>query len=54
LILLEPTCGHYSYLVQQALLIEGYDLFQVENKSVGEFRKNNLGINETQIQGVQR
>jgi transposase len=46
LILLEPTGGHYSYLVQQVLLNEGYDLFQVENKAVGEFRKNNLGITE--------
>ncbi len=46
LILLEPTGGHYSYLVQQVLLNEGYQLFQVENKAVGEFRKNNLGISE--------
>lgn len=46
LILLEPTGGHYSYLVQQVLLNEGYDLYQVENKAVGEFRKNNLGISE--------
>ncbi len=28
LILLEPTGGHYSYLVQQVLLNEDYDLFQ--------------------------
>ncbi|PEE35865.1 IS110 family transposase [Bacillus cereus] len=46
LILLEPTGGHYSYLVQQVLLNEKYQLFQVENKAVGEFRKNNLGISE--------
>lgn len=46
LIFLEPTGGHYSYLVQQVLLNAGYDLFQVENKAVGEFRKNNLGISE--------
>ncbi|XOS94324.1 IS110 family transposase [Brevibacillus laterosporus] len=46
LILLEPTGGHYSYLVQQVLLNEGYQLFQVENKAVGEFRKKNLGISE--------
>jgi len=46
LILLEPTGGHYSYLVQQVLLTEGYDLFQVENSAVGEFRKKNLGISE--------
>jgi transposase len=46
LILLEPTGGHYSYLVQQVLLNEGYELFQVENRAVGEFRKNNLGISE--------
>ncbi|MBK5424589.1 transposase [Bacillus sp. TH30] len=46
LILLEPTGGHYSYLVQQVLLNEEYQLFQVENKAVGEFRKNNLGISE--------
>lgn len=46
LILLEPTGGHYSYLVQQVLLNEGYNLFQVENRAVGEFRKNNLGISE--------
>ena len=45
LILLEPTGGHYSYLVQQVLLNEGYDLFQIENKAVGEFRKS-LGISE--------
>jgi hypothetical protein len=46
LILLEPTGGHYSYLIQQVLLNEGYELFQVENRAVGEFRKNNLGISE--------
>ncbi|WP_232700254.1 IS110 family transposase [Brevibacillus daliensis] len=46
LIILEPTGGHYSYLIQQVLLNEGYTLFQVENKAVGEFRKNNLGITE--------
>ncbi|MBT2659325.1 IS110 family transposase [Bacillus sp. ISL-18] len=46
LILLEPTGGHYSYLVQQVLLNEGYDLFQFENRAVAEFRKNNLGISE--------
>lgn len=44
LILLEPTGGYYSYLVQQVLLNEGFQIFQVENKAVGEFRKNNLGI----------
>jgi transposase len=46
LILLEPTGGHYSYLVQQVLLNEGYELFQIENSAVGEFREKNLGISE--------
>lgn len=46
LVLLEPTGGHYSYLIQQVLLNKGYDLYQVENRAVGEFRKNNLGITE--------
>lgn len=46
LILLEPTGGHYSYLVQQVLLNKGYDLFQVENSAVSEFRQKNLGISE--------
>lgn len=45
LILLELTGGHYSYLVQQVLLNEGFELFQIENKAVEEFRKS-LGISE--------
>ncbi|MGG0454624.1 IS110 family transposase [Bacillus mycoides] len=46
LILLEPTGGHYSFLITQLLLQEGYELFQVENKSVKEFRERTLGISE--------
>ncbi|MGK5509124.1 hypothetical protein [Brevibacillus formosus] len=38
-ILLEPIGGHYSYLVMKVLLDEGYHLFQVENKSVKDFRE---------------
>ncbi|WP_237899061.1 IS110 family transposase [Brevibacillus brevis] len=45
-ILLEPTGGHYSYLVMKVLLDEGYHLFQVENKSVKDFRERQLGLNE--------
>lgn len=43
---MEPIGEHYSYLVHQVLLNEGCQLFQVENKAVGEFRKNNLVIFE--------
>ncbi|RNB84698.1 hypothetical protein EDM56_21580 [Brevibacillus fluminis] len=45
-ILLEPTGRHYSYLVMKVLLDEGYHLFQVENKSVKDFRERQLGLNE--------
>ncbi|WP_258171248.1 IS110 family transposase [Paenibacillus sp. R14(2021)] len=45
-ILLEPTGGHYSYLVMKVLLDEGYHLFQVKNKSVKDFRERQLGLNE--------
>jgi len=45
-ILLEPTGGHYSFLIQQVLLYEGYTLFQVENKAVKNFRESHLGITE--------
>lgn len=44
--LLEPTGGHYSFLIQRILLNEGYSLFQVENKAVKEFRENTLGNKE--------
>lgn len=44
--LLEPTGGHYSFLLQRILLDEGYSLFQVENKAVKEFRENTLGNKE--------
>lgn len=46
LIFLEPTGGNYSYLVQQVLLNEEYQLFQVESKAFGELRNNNLSISE--------
>lgn len=44
--LLEPTGGHYSYLLTRILLDEGYELYQVENKAVKEFRDRTLGIAE--------
>ncbi|WP_103108501.1 IS110 family transposase [Brevibacillus reuszeri] len=45
-ILLEPTGGHYSYLLMRVLLNEGYELYQVENKAVKDFRERQLGITE--------
>ncbi len=36
-ILLEPTGGHYSYLVVRVLLDRGYSIYQVENKAVKDF-----------------
>ncbi|MBM7694016.1 transposase [Peribacillus deserti] len=46
LILLEPTGGHYSYLVQQVLLQEKYEVYLVENSAVKDFREKTLGITE--------
>ncbi|MHC0564898.1 IS110 family transposase [Paenibacillus sp. MAH-36] len=45
-ILLEPTGGHYSYLVVRVLLDRGYSIYQVENKAVKDFRERQLGLNE--------
>lgn len=45
-ILMEPTGGHYGYLVMRYLLDIGYNLFQVENKAVKDFRERQLGIKE--------
>lgn len=46
LILMEPTGGHYSYLLQQVLLQENYEVYLVENSAVKDFREKNLGISE--------
>ncbi|MCM3200606.1 IS110 family transposase [Bacillus cereus] len=46
LVLLEPTGGHYSYLLQQVLLNENFDVFLVENSAVKDFREKHLGITE--------
>ncbi|MDM5431156.1 IS110 family transposase [Bacillus mycoides] len=46
LILLEPTGGHYSYLLQQVLLNENFDVYLVENSAVKDFREKHLGITE--------
>ncbi|QYK65594.1 hypothetical protein [Paenibacillus sp. S02] len=43
-ILLEPTGGHYSYLVVRVLLDRGYSIYQVENKAVKDFRERQLGL----------
>lgn len=45
-ILLEPTGGHYSYLVTTVLMDLGYSIYQVENNSVKKFREDQLGLNE--------
>ncbi|MEC0144673.1 hypothetical protein [Paenibacillus alginolyticus] len=39
LILMEPTGGHFSYLIMRVLLDRGYHLYQVENKAVKDFRE---------------
>ena len=46
LVLMEPTGGHYSFLLQQVLLNERYEVYLVENSSVKEFREKTLGISE--------
>ena len=46
LVLLEPTGGHYSFLIQQVLLRENYEVYLVENWAVKDFREKNLGISE--------
>lgn len=46
LVLLEPTGGHYSFLLQQVLLREGYEVYLVENSAVKDFREKHLGITE--------
>ncbi|MEC2559183.1 transposase, partial [Bacillus cereus] len=46
LILLEPTGGHYSYLLQQVLLNGNFDVYLVENSAVKDFREKHLGITE--------
>ncbi|MED4583639.1 IS110 family transposase [Brevibacillus choshinensis] len=45
-VLMEPTGGHYSFLLQQVLLNAGYSLHMVENSSVKKFREETLGIQE--------
>ncbi|CAM5789536.1 IS110 family transposase [Brevibacillus borstelensis] len=45
-VLMEPTGGHYSFLLQQVLLKAGYSLHMVENASVKKFREETLGIQE--------
>jgi len=44
--LMEPTGGHYSFLLQQVLITEGYSLHMVENSAVKRFREETLGIQE--------
>jgi transposase len=44
--LMEPTGGHYSFLLQQVLLNANYSLHMVENASVKKFREETLGIQE--------
>ncbi|GAB6254019.1 IS110 family transposase [Bacillus cereus] len=46
LVLLEPTGGHYSYLLQQVLLKSKYEVYLVENSAVKDFREKQLGITE--------
>ncbi|PEM38776.1 hypothetical protein CN636_27875 [Bacillus toyonensis] len=46
LVLLEPTGGHYSYLLQQVLLNENFDVYLLENSAVKDFREKHLGITE--------
>ncbi|TJZ99501.1 IS110 family transposase [Bacillus thuringiensis] len=46
LVLLEPTGGHYSYLLQQVLLNGNFDVYLVENSAVKDFREKHLGITE--------
>ncbi len=46
LVLLEPTGGHYSYLLQQVLSNENFDVYLVENSAVKDFREKHLGITE--------
>lgn len=46
LVLLEPTGGHYSYLLQEVLLREGYEVYLVENSAVKDFREKHLGMSE--------
>lgn len=45
-ILMEPTGGHYAYVVMKLLMERGYDLFQVENRAVKDFRERTLKIQE--------
>ncbi|MFI8711412.1 transposase [Brevibacillus brevis] len=44
--LMEPTGGHYSFLLQQVLVHADYALHMVENASVKRFREETLGIQE--------
>lgn len=46
MVLMEPTGGHYSYIVATVLISEGYDLYEVDNSAVKDFRERNLGIRE--------
>ncbi|MDP9574420.1 UNVERIFIED_ORG: transposase [Bacillus sp. 1751] len=46
LVLLEPTGGHYSFLLQQVLLNENFEVYLVENSAVKDFRERHLGITE--------
>ncbi|MBD3107729.1 hypothetical protein IEO70_05055 [Bacillus sp. AGMB 02131] len=46
LIVLEPTSGHYSFLIQKILLKEKFEAFLVENLAVKDFCEKYLGISE--------
>lgn len=45
-VLMEPTGGHYSFLIQQVLSDAGYSLYMVQISAVKRFREETLGINE--------
>lgn len=45
-ILMEPTGGHYAYVVMKLLMDRGYNVFQVENRAVKDFRERTLEIRE--------
>lgn len=45
-ILMEPTGGHYAYVVLKLLMDKGYEVFQVENRGVKDFRERTLGLRE--------
>jgi transposase len=43
-ILLEPTGGHYSYLIVRVLLDRGYSIYQVENRQSKIFANASLDL----------